>query len=71
MRIALLIIHILFAMGLVGLILVQSSKGGLGGGLGAGEFYRSKRGAERVVFVGTIVFAVLFFLTSIGNLIVR
>jgi len=71
MKTALLIIHILIGSGLVGLILLQSSKGGLGGGLGAGEFYRSKRGAERVVFSGTIILAVLFFITSIVSLFVH
>ena len=62
-------IHILVACGLIGLILLQSSKGGLGGGLGAGEFYRSKRGAEKVVFTATIVLSVLFFVTSIISLL--
>jgi protein translocase SecG subunit len=71
MRVFILILQILFASGLVGLILLQSSKGGLGGGLGAGEFYRSKRGAERVVFTGTIVLAGLFFITSILSLFVH
>lgn len=61
-------IHILVAMGLVALILLQSSKGGLGGGLGAGEIYHSRRGAERVVFVGTIVLAIIFLITSILSL---
>lgn len=70
MKTLLLIIHIVVASGLIGLILLQSSKGGLGGGLGAGEFYRSKRGAEKVVFGGTIALAVLFFITSIISLLV-
>ena len=69
MKSVILVIHILLAMGVVGLILLQSSKGGLGGGMGAGEIYRSKRGAERIVFVGTIVLATLFFVTSIISLL--
>jgi preprotein translocase subunit SecG len=69
MKLIFLIIHIFIACGLIGLILLQNSKGGLGGGLGSGEFYRSKRGAERVVFIATIVLSVLFFITSIINLI--
>ncbi len=63
-----LIIQIALAIGLIALILLQSSKGGLGGGLGAGEFYRSKRGAERVVFGATIVMAFLFLAVSIVSL---
>ena len=70
MNIVLLTIHIVIAVGLIGLILLQSSKGGLGGGLGAGEFYRSKRGAERLVFGATIFLAALFFLTSIISLFI-
>lgn len=70
MRTVILIIQILCAVALVGLILLQSSKGGLGAGLGAGEFYRSKRGAERVVFTATIVTAILFLVTSILSLFV-
>ncbi len=66
-----LLIHILVAVALVGLILLQNSKGGLASGLGGGEFYRTRRGAERVVFTGTIVLAVIFLLTSVANLLVR
>jgi preprotein translocase subunit SecG len=67
-----LIIHIIIACVLIGLILLQNGKGGLGAGLGGGgEFYRSKRGAERIVFIATIVFTVLFFITSIINLLIR
>lgn len=69
MKSVILVIHILFAIGVVALILLQSSKGGLGGGMGAGEIYRSKRGAERIVFMGTIVLATLFFVTSIISLL--
>lgn len=71
MKIFLLVSHIVFAVSLIGLILLQTSKGGLGKSFGGGEFYRSKRGAERIVFIGTFVFALLFLLTSIANLIVQ
>lgn len=71
MKLLILIVHILVSVTLIGLILLQNSKGGLGGGLGSGEIYRSRRGAEKIVFTGTIVFAVLFFVTSILNLLVR
>lgn len=64
-----LILHSLITIGLIGLILLQTSKGGLGGGLGTGELYRSKRGAERVVFVATIVLATLFFISSVVSII--
>lgn len=63
--------HILVAVGLIALVLLQSSKGGLGSAFGGGEVYRTRRGAERVVFTGTIVLSVLFLITSIITLILR
>jgi protein translocase SecG subunit len=71
MKIAILSIHILVALLLVTLILLQSSKGGLGNAFGGGEFFRSKRGAERIVFTATIVCSVIFFVTSIVSLFVH
>lgn len=71
MKTVFLVLHIVIAVSLIGLILLQNSKGGLGSGLGGGEFYRSKRGAERIVFLLTITFTVLFFVTSIINLIIH
>lgn len=71
MKSAVLFIHIIFAITLITLILLQTSKGGLGAAFGGGEMYRSKRGAERVVFGSTIVFAVLFLVTSIITLLIE
>lgn len=65
-----LLIHLVIAITLVGLILLQTSHGGLGSAFGEG-FYRTKRGAERIVFYATIVTASLFLLTSIINLVIR
>lgn len=66
-----LVLHLFVASSLIGLILLQSSKGGLGGGMGGGELYRTKRGAEKIVFTATIITAVLFFSTSIINVMLR
>jgi preprotein translocase subunit SecG len=71
MKLFILLTHIVIAATLIGLILMQNSKGGLGAAFGGGEFYRSKRGAERLVFMGTILFSILFFITSIVNLLVQ
>lgn len=71
MKTILLTAHILITVSLITLILLQNSKGGLGGGLGAGQLYRSRRGAEKIVFSGTIAAAILFFITSMLNLIIR
>ncbi len=71
MRIVFLILHIIVAILLGSLILLQNSKGGIGGGLGNFEHYRTKRGAERALFLATAVLAVIFLFTSVANLIVR
>ncbi|MBI3559568.1 preprotein translocase subunit SecG, partial [Candidatus Gottesmanbacteria bacterium] len=65
MKTIILLIHLVVAVGLISLILLQSSQGGLGSAFGGGEAYRTKRGAERVVFIGTIILAVLFLITSV------
>ena len=71
MKTILLIVHMLVATGLITLILLQSSQGGLGSAFGGSEGYRTKRGAERVIFIGTIVLAVLFLITSITTFLVH
>ena len=71
MKSIILSVHILVSIGLISLILLQSSQGGLGSAFGGGEGYRTKRGAERVVFIGTIVLAVLFLITSVTTFLVR
>jgi protein translocase SecG subunit len=70
MRIALLAVHIIITLVLIALILLQNSKGGLQSGVGGGA-YRSRRGAERIVFIATIVMAVLFCITSFLNLVIH
>lgn len=72
MRLFFLILHMVVAIALCGLILLQTSKGGLGSAFGGSlEQYRTKRGAERFVFLGTVVFVVIFLVTSILNLVMR
>lgn len=65
MNLFITIIHIGVALSMVTLILLQSGKGGLGRSFGAGQTFHSKRGAERVVFMSTIVCAIFFLATSI------
>lgn len=71
MKNILLLIHMFVSVGLVSLILLQSSQGGLGSAFGGAEGYRTKRGAERVVFICTVVFAVVFLITSITTFLVQ
>lgn len=63
----LLIIQLFIAIGLISLILMQTSKGGLQTQVGGADFYRTKRGAEKIVFTLTIVFACIFFLMTVIN----
>lgn len=70
MKIVLLVFHLFIAAGLSILILVQSSKGGLGTAFGGGGSYHSKRGAEQVIFRATVIATILFFLTSVALVLV-
>jgi protein translocase SecG subunit len=58
---------------LIGLILLQQRGGGLSGLFGGmgGEFYGTRRGLEKGVFVLTIVFAALFVMSALAGLVIR
>lgn len=71
MKLVILLTHIAVSIGLIALILLQSSEGGLGSAFGGGDTYRTKRGAERMVFIATIVFAILFLITSVTTFLVK
>lgn len=60
--------QIIISLLLIAGILMQQRGGGLSGVFGGdGNIYRTRRGAERIVFIATIVLAVLFFLTAFLN----
>jgi len=65
------LLQIIISLLLLGVILLQSKGAGLGRAWG-GEagFYHTKRGMEKLLFILTIVLAVLFFTISILNFIV-
>jgi preprotein translocase subunit SecG len=71
MKIALTIIQIIIAISLIGLILIQSSKGGLGSAWGGGGEFRTRRGAEKIIFKSTIVVSILFLIVSIINISIQ
>lgn len=57
--------QIVISVLLMGAILLQAKGAGLGQAWGGGgEFYRSKRGLEKILFRVTVVLVVLFFLSS-------
>ena len=58
---------------LITCILLQQSEAGmgaLGGGDSFSSGYHTKRGAEKVLFIGTIIIAILFVATSFSLLVV-
>lgn len=60
------IAHIVVTVLMIALILLQNRSGSQGGFLsGAGETFQARRGAEKVIFVATIILAVLFVILTI------
>ena len=71
MKTVLLVIQIILALAVIVLILLQSRGAGLGSAFGGlGGSYSTKRGVEKVVFYLTIALVVLFFISSIIQLII-
>lgn len=65
------IVQIVIAGLLIITILFQQRGAGLGGAFGGeGGVYFKKRGAEKFLFIATIVLAVLFILSAIFRMIV-
>lgn len=53
-------------------VLLQNQGSGLGLAFGGeSNFYRTKRGAERVLFIGTIVLAVIFVGSIVWLLLIK
>jgi preprotein translocase subunit SecG len=68
MQTVLLVVHLIIAIALIGVVLLQRSEGGalgIGGGGGAGSLF-SARGVGNTLTRTTAILAVAFFLTSIG-----
>ncbi len=60
------VVQIILALILVGLILLQSKGTGLGSTFGSDiSMYGTKRGAEKFLFLLTIIVASVFLITSI------
>lgn len=71
MKYILLFIQITVGIGLIGLILIQNSKGGLGSSFGGGGEFHSRRGAEQIIFRATILVSAIFLIISVINLVIR
>ncbi|MFS8130536.1 MAG: preprotein translocase subunit SecG [Candidatus Dojkabacteria bacterium] len=62
------------AVGLVISILLQNRSGGLGtvfGGMSGGEFYRSRRGLEAVLYNATIILGILFVVIALAIAVIN
>jgi preprotein translocase subunit SecG len=63
--------QIIIATLLMILILLQQKGAGLGAAFGSdSSIYRTKRGAEKIIFNATIVLTILFFLSALANIFV-
>jgi preprotein translocase subunit SecG len=64
------IIQIVISIALIVTILFQVKGGGLGGIFGQSEsVFRTKRGVERWLFVGTIILVIVFVALSMVNML--
>ncbi len=62
--------EIILALMLIGLILLQVKGTGLGSTFGADmSFYGTKRGAEKILFISTIIVAFLFLAISLVSVV--
>jgi len=70
-KIYLTIIQIAVSVLLIGAILMQQRGTGLSATFGGeGNIYRTKRGIEKIIFVSTIVLAILFFAAALINIFI-
>lgn len=66
MSLLITIAQIVLSLLLIGLVLLQTKGTGLGMAWGgSGETYHTRRGAEQVIFVSTIIVAGVFFAMSL------
>ena len=64
------VLQIIIASLLIALILLQAKGVGLGRAWGGGgDFYKSRRGVEKIIFNLTIVLTVIFLASSIISLV--
>jgi protein translocase SecG subunit len=68
-------IQIILAILMVAAILMQKSESSAGGAFGGADNwnagYHTRRGFEKVIFNATIIFAILFAITSLAALLLR
>ncbi|MBI2444731.1 MAG: preprotein translocase subunit SecG [Candidatus Magasanikbacteria bacterium] len=69
---AITIIQLATALLLIAAVLLQQQSAGVGGIFGGGSnVYSTKRGIDKILYRGTIMLAVIFFLSSLAPLLLR
>ena len=64
----LITVQIITSLALIILILIQAKGVGLGRAWGGGgEFYKSRRGVEKVIFNLTVIISILFLASSVAS----
>jgi len=72
MPLFLAVVQVILAVLLVTAILLQQRGTTLGGAFGGeGNIYRTRRGAERVLFTSTIVLAIAFLISAVLAILLR
>jgi protein translocase SecG subunit len=72
MKTTIYVLQIVVSVLLLASILIQQKGSGLGMAFGGGSaIYRTKRGAEKIIFRATIVLSVLFLAISFAHLFVK
>lgn len=70
MKVTISLIQIILGLFLIVVIILQQKGSGLGTAFGGDlSFYRTKRGAEKLLFYATIGLAILFILSSLIGLL--
>jgi len=65
------LIQIILGILLVLVIIIQQKGSGLGSAFGGDlSFYRTKRGAEKLLFYATIIIAIAFIVSSLVGLVI-
>lgn len=70
MKKLIIISQIIISLLLIAVILLQAKGEGLTSVNLEGKFYSTKRGPEKVIFVLTIILAILFFLVILANYLI-
>jgi len=66
------IVQLVLGLGLIILVLLQQRGGGLSPLFGgSSQFYGTRRGLERTIFITTIIISVLFILSAVAVFILK